>query len=47
MNFYRIAGFTKKGDRLPAMFYKEELLPYHGAVSYVDEELDVTLEPFK
>jgi len=41
------AGLTKEDDRLPAMFYKERLSPYHGTVSYAGEELDATLEPFK
>jgi aldehyde:ferredoxin oxidoreductase len=47
LQFNRKAGLTKEDDRLPAMFYKEKLSPYHGTVSYTGEELDVTLEPFK
>jgi aldehyde:ferredoxin oxidoreductase len=47
VKFNRRAGLTKEDDRLPAMFYKEELSPYHGTVSYTGEELDATLEPFK
>jgi len=47
MNFNRRAGLTEEDDRLPAMLYKEKLLPYHGTVSYADKELDATLEPFK
>jgi aldehyde:ferredoxin oxidoreductase len=47
VQFNRRAGLTKEDDRLPAMFYKEKLSPYHGTVSYTGEELDATLEPFK
>jgi aldehyde:ferredoxin oxidoreductase len=46
LQFNRRAGLTKEDDRLPAMFYKEELLPYHGTVSYTGEELDATMAPF-
>jgi hypothetical protein len=28
------------------MFYKEELLLYHGTVSYTYEALDATMAPF-
>ena len=41
------AGLVKEDDRLPAMFYKEKLLPYYGTVSYAGEELDATLASFK
>ena len=47
VQFNRRAGLTKEDDRLPVMFYKEKLLPYHGTVSFTGEELDATLEPFK
>ncbi|MFC1826708.1 hypothetical protein ACFLZQ_02105 [Thermodesulfobacteriota bacterium] len=47
MNFNRRAGLTEEDDRLPAIFYKEKRIPYHGTVSYADKELDATLEPFK
>ncbi len=46
VQFNRRAGLTKEDDRLPAMFYKEKLAPYHGIVSYTGQELDATLEPF-
>ncbi len=46
VQFNRRAGLTKEDDRLPAMFYKEELSPYHGTVSYAGEELDAVLETF-
>ena len=42
VQFNRRTGLTKEDDRLPAMFYKEKLLLYHGTVSYADEELDDT-----
>ena len=47
VQFNHRAGFTQEDDRLPAMFYKEKLPPYHGTVSYAGEELDATLEPFQ
>jgi aldehyde:ferredoxin oxidoreductase len=46
VQFNRRAGLTGEDDRLPAMFYKEKLSPYHGCISYAPEELDATLEPF-
>ena len=47
MNFNHRAGLTEEDDRLPAIFYKEKRISYHGTVSYADKELDATLEPFK
>jgi aldehyde:ferredoxin oxidoreductase len=46
MQFNRRAGLTKEDDRLPTMFYKERLLPYHDALSFTHEDLDATLAPF-
>jgi aldehyde:ferredoxin oxidoreductase len=45
--FNRRAGLKNEDDRLPAMFYREELLPYYGTVSYTNEELDTVMAPFK
>lgn len=47
LQFNRRAGLTHEDDRLPAMFYKEKLSPYHGTISYSGEELDSTLAPFQ
>jgi aldehyde:ferredoxin oxidoreductase len=46
VQFNRRAGLTEEDDRLPAMFYKEKLLPYHGTVTFTGEELDAVLETF-
>jgi aldehyde:ferredoxin oxidoreductase len=46
LQFNRRAGLTKEDDRLPAMFYKEKLPPYHGVVSLSDEDLDATSAAF-
>jgi aldehyde:ferredoxin oxidoreductase len=47
VQFNRRAGLTQEDDRLPLMFYEEDLPPYHGTVPYSGEELDTTLEPFQ
>ncbi len=47
VQFNRRAGLTKDDDRLPAMFYKEKLLPYHATITFTGEELDATMAPFK
>jgi aldehyde:ferredoxin oxidoreductase len=40
--FNRGAGFTKKDDRLPKMFYDEPLPPHNKVVVISDEELEST-----
>lgn len=40
--FNRNAGFTKKDDRLPRMFYDEPLPPHNKVVVISDEEMDST-----
>jgi aldehyde:ferredoxin oxidoreductase len=42
LDFNRRAGLTEKDDRLPAMFHKELLSPYHGTVPYAENDLHGT-----
>jgi len=42
IDFNRRAGLTEKDDRLPEMFHKEPLSPYHGAVPYPENDLQET-----
>ncbi|SDP51750.1 aldehyde ferredoxin oxidoreductase family protein [Desulforhopalus singaporensis] len=42
LEFNRNAGLTRQDDRLPPMFYNEQLPPYNVVVKISDEELDST-----
>ena len=42
--FNRRAGFTRKDDRLPEMFYTEPLPPFNKVVVISDEEMDKTFD---
>ena len=42
IDFNRRAGLTEKDDRLPDMFHKEPLSPYHGTVPYPENDLNRT-----
>lgn len=44
IEFNRKAGFTKKDDRLPKMFYEEPLPPHNKVVVITDDEMDSTLD---
>ena len=42
--FNKKAGFTKKQDRLPKMFYKEPLPPHNKVILIPDDEMDTTFD---
>ncbi len=42
--FNRKAGFTRKDDRLPKIFYEEPLPPHNKVVRIKDEEMDTTFD---
>ena len=42
IDFNLRAGLTEKDDRLPDMFHKEPLSPYHGTVPYAENQLHGT-----
>jgi aldehyde:ferredoxin oxidoreductase len=44
LEFNKKAGFTKKEDRLPKMFYKEPLPPHNKVILIPDEEMDTTFD---
>jgi len=44
LEFNKKAGFTKKQDRLPKMFYEEPLPPHNKVILIPDNEMDTTFD---
>ena len=44
LDFNKKAGFTNQDDRLPEMFYKEQLPPHDTVVVVTEEQMDSTFE---